>query len=200
MTTKPLILGVVTALAMAGGQAYAVPCSNTTVGALEVASFECTSGNFVFENFGITNVPTATMVNFSGSDITVHKFNSTATSGSFDYTLAIAPTAPPLEFTTASANQTTPGGPTAAHVTLTFSVNGNAAPAISTTGSTETLSVSGTSLNVGNALVIPAGATENLLRNTFTSQTPVAPVPEPMSLSLFGLGLTGLWFARRRRS
>jgi hypothetical protein len=59
MTNKPLILlGVVTALALAGGQAYAASCPGSApVTVVESPGFSCTLPGIDFTNFVITNTP-----------------------------------------------------------------------------------------------------------------------------------------------
>jgi len=98
MTNKPLIvLGVVIALAMAGGQANAQgTCpGSTTVGTVEAAGFSCTSGGLTFSSFLFNrDVPAGTAVDFAGTSVTfgthtTAEGTSTDMTGSpiFDYTV-----------------------------------------------------------------------------------------------------------------
>ena len=218
MTNKqPIVLGVVAALALAGGQAYAqMACpSQTTVSAINAVTtpggtpggFSCTLGDATLSRFALISSHQTqlnpTKVDFSDAggtpDVT---FTGSFPGGPSNSTLQfdIAKNAAPAIFT---------------DVTLTANVTGDVRNQLLMTNSKMVMlsqpqfTGSGTSsqpvddplLTVVRTNLFNFGGTTHTVSFAFTQGTaPPAAVPEPMSLSLFGLGLTGLWLARRRRS
>jgi len=213
MTNKPFILlGVVAALAMAGGHAKAAECPATDLATvLEMPDFSCTIGDRTFEDFRLTHVPMGATVSFAEVDdneVTVTLSRGAAgtlpNGLAFDYRLAI----------TSGTNTFTEGAlgndVTQRRVTTTTTMtgpNGLLGMATSVNGAHEVVfeGVRVPFVEVTNISTVSAGSTGvrpgrlNGLSNDFFEGHP-AGAPEPMSLSLFGLGLAGLALARRRRT
>jgi len=213
MTNKPLIvLGVVIALAMAGGHAKAAECPATDLASILSPTFSCTIGDRTFEDFMLDHVPMGATVSFAEVDdneVTVTLSRGAAgtlpNGLAFDYTLAI----------TSGTNMFTEGtlgnDVTQRQVTTTTAMTGPNGSllgmATSVNGAHEVVfeGVRVPFVEVTNISTVSAGSTGvrpgrlNGLSNDFFEGHP-AGAPEPMSLSLFGLGLAGLALARRRRT
>jgi hypothetical protein len=223
---KQLPLGVVAALLMAGGQAnaqVACPTSPTVMSsvfgttAASIASFSCTIGDKTFDDFsfpgGNNSQFLGNLVNFaiSGPDTSIAFRTSSATgvgfgngTHMFDFTVTIDP-ADVAAGTRIVTYRIDTGGvaglSTSATITGSDSGTNVVGPlagsrmALVDLAPGDTFNVAAVSTTQSN----PSAGRLNSLINTFTQSTPVS-VSEPMSLALFGLGLAGLGFARRRRS
>ena len=213
MTYKPVILGVVAALAMVGGQANAAPCPTTPD---SLSSFEhllghsggsCTISNKMFDAFSFPDTATNDRISFG-------------TNGLVDFVSLAAPTdhgalrnRAGMDFTITSLGDETitkatigSHGPEGVAGTLRATMSGagqSHTVSVDHNGTMEILKppFSARSVVVSDQIATITAGTLNSFTDTFT-QSPPTPsgVPEPMSLSIFGLGLAGLALARGRRS
>lgn len=209
---KPLTLGVVATLLLAGGQAYADPCPNGTVGDLLAAAgnpsnpgtFTCTLGDKTLSNFALIS---SNQTTFDATDVTFH--NGANPSVTFSGTYP-----EPGTNTFIFDVQDSPGdvigainlsADVSSDVTNLLSVarvDGNSGPAAAFQmgpGSISLTPLNGNMLTaVRDVLGTPIDSSVTSVTETFM-QGRVSAAPEPMTLSLFGLGLAGLALARRRR-
>ena len=214
MTNKPLIaLGVVTALAMAGGQANAqtaCPTVPTVISTLITSpSFSCTIGDKTFSDFSF---PTNNLEMIVRNDVVFTGGTDTSVAfekgpgfpnglNTFDFTVTIDPAGVAAGTTIVEHTLNVVGGTTSGG-TITGNNSGMHTIADAANPHTNMLPLSPADTSV--MVSVHAGQTGSSsalgsVTNTFTQSAPTA-VPEPMSLSLFGLGLGGLALARRRRS
>ncbi len=211
---KALSIGLAVSAAtllMTAGQASAATCP--AIDALSVVAapgFSCTLGDKVFSDFSFST-DLSTHILFTTNPLTgddVVTFSRAGTryptgANEFDYMVSIAPTAAPgttilehtlgIDVSTATPPSTITDhfkGDNSGNHVINATNGGTFAVATLPGDTSEMIMITATQ---------PAKAQLNSITNDF-GQTIPAGVPEPMSLSLFGLGLFGLGLARRRRA
>jgi hypothetical protein len=189
-------------LALASGAAIAVPCSTiSTIGQWEAAA-SCDQDDKVW-TIGANTLDDGAQVLFSSPIVDTHVmqiigFDNSDLAGAWSIDYSIAVTDPNFVINAMFAGADNPGG----NSNLSKAVTGDAIFNLSVVNGIEgpasqQLGLSATNLNISENFSVLAGANLLSVSNTFTQME--VQIPEPSTLALMGIALSGLAFLRRRR-